>query len=263
MRRTIKELTSFVSIKHLIYIPYIVLKIRNWHTFLLNYIGLKNTGELYVFRDGTKILTKEGCESGNIAVIFIKTDYGAVKDNSVIIDIGANNGVYSVYSAVKSKNTIVYSYEPVPATYETLVENINLNKLKKNIIPFNLGIASKKEKRKLFCGGGSLYNSLIFKKAKFLDIHCISLKDVFELNGLKNCDILKIDCEGAEFEILYNTPKACFSMIKEIRMEYHNIGYNQDYNIDTLTNFLISRGYLLIKLREVTLREGIAWFKKT
>ena len=47
---------------------------------------------------------------------------------SVFFDIGANIGIYSLYSAIVKENS-VYAFEPHAASYKNLLESINLNKL--------------------------------------------------------------------------------------------------------------------------------------
>lgn len=264
MRRKIKELISAAALRHLLYLIPIIFKIENWYPFLLNYIGFKNEANTYRFRNGIKIKTHEGVDAATIAVIFIKKDYGNIKNNSTIIDIGANIGVFSIFAASTSQNTTVYAYEPMQTSYELLLKNIEINKLEKSIVPFKLGIASSKEKRKLFlASGGSPFHSIYSdKNEKYIEIDCITLKDVFDKNKIKQCDILKIDCEGAEFEILYNTPKENFSKIKEIRLEYHN-QKKEKYNIENLIKFLKNNGFKITYLRKYSEYSGNAWFRRT
>jgi len=50
--------------------------------------------------------------------------------DSVFFDVGANIGIYTLYSAVMRENT-VYSFEPHSASYRNLLDSINLNKLEK------------------------------------------------------------------------------------------------------------------------------------
>lgn len=261
MKRSLKDFISLEALKHLTYIPPIVLKIKNWFPFLLNYAGFRNLPCLFAFRNGIKIKTKEGIDSATLAVIFIKKEYGNVKDNSVVIDIGANIGVYSIFAASTSKNTVVYAYEPVPKTFDSLLENIKLNKFEKKVLPFNLGVFSRKGKRKLYFGDSSPFNSLYPKKKKeYLEINCISLKDVFDYNKIERCDILKVDCEGAEYEILYNTPNQYLKKIKEIRLEYHNL--NKTYNIKKLIQFLRGQGFRVIKMKKDFDYSGIVWLRR-
>ena len=50
--------------------------------------------------------------------------------DSVFFDVGANIGIYTLYSAIVRENT-VYSFEPHAASYKNLLDSINLNKLEK------------------------------------------------------------------------------------------------------------------------------------
>lgn len=260
MRRKIKELISLEAMKHLLYIPSIIFKIENWYSFLLNYVGFKNEANTYNFRNGIKIKTNEGIDAATIALIFIKKDYGKIKNNSTIIDIGVNIGVFSVYATTLSKNTKVYAYEPMPKNFNLLLDNIQINKVENAIIPFKLGISSHKETRRLFLASGSPFHSIYSdKNEKYIEIDCIALKDVFDENKIKYCDVLKIDCEGAEFEILYNTPEEYFLKIKEIRLEYHN-QKKENYNIKSLIKFLENNGFKVSLFRKDNDYSGNAWF---
>ena len=49
---------------------------------------------------------------------------------SIFFDVGANIGIYTLYSAVKIENT-VYSFEPHSVNYKNLLDSISLNELKK------------------------------------------------------------------------------------------------------------------------------------
>lgn len=263
MRRKLSELISWEAAKHLLYIPIIILKINNWYFFLLNYIGIKNQSLIYKFRNGVTIKTNEGVDTAGIAVSFIKKDYGNIEDNSVILDIGANIGAFSIFAAKMSKNSLIYAFEPMPQNYDLLVENIQVNNLEKNIFPFQLGIGAQKEKRKLFIGGGSLFHSLYptKKNKKFISIDVITLQDIFVQNKITHCDLIKSDCEGAEFEIFSTLPDSYFKKIKEVRLEYHN-QKNQDHNIKNLIKFFKNKGFELTYLKEELADNGMAWFKK-
>ena len=61
--------------------------------------------------------------------------------NSVFFDIGANIGIYSLYSAIKNENK-VYAFEPHSANYKNLLDSINLNKLN-NCQAFCFAVSNK------------------------------------------------------------------------------------------------------------------------
>jgi FkbM family methyltransferase len=265
MKRSLKELARIDTITHLTYIPKIILRIKNWFYFLKNYSGLINETGVYIFRNGFKMKIKRSIDTSTIAVIFIKKDYGVVGDDSIVIDIGANIGAYSIFAAC-SKNTKIYSYEPMKETYDFLVENIRLNKLEKRIFPFRLGISSEVKKTKLYLSEESPFNSMYqnlypTKRPKNYEIiNCIRLKDVFEKNKIRKCHILKIDCEGAEFEILYGLPEKYFERILRMKIEYHNID-SKEKNIEKLLEFLEKKKFTIERIRRDSERTGVVWLK--
>ena len=166
MRKIIK------IISYLRYLPVIIFKIKNWLVFLLNYAGLRNTVAEYIFRNGIRIKTSDSISATTIAVIFIKRDYGGIPNNSVIIDIGANIGVFSIFSAGKSN--IVYSYEPMSDNFRLLEENIKLNKLENRVFALNIGIAAKREKRKLYLGKSPFHSFLPVASSPFNSLYIYS-----------------------------------------------------------------------------------------
>jgi FkbM family methyltransferase len=158
-----------------------------------------------------------------------------------VVDIGAHIGIFSIFAATKAKNGRVYSYEPLLENFKFLERNILINSLK-NISIFNLGVAGRKMERKFFINpvGGSLIGN---SNLNFRRIQCITLEDIFNDNKLEKINFLKIDCEGAEYEILFNTPKEIFEKIDRISMEYHS----DSQNLNTkLKEFLEKMGFKVI-----------------
>ena len=72
---------------------------------------------------------------------------------------------------------------------------------------------------------------------------------------------MKMDCEGAEFEILYSTSSEYLKRVEEIRLEYHDIN-DKNYNIENLIRFLEKNSFELVKFVELKKGVGVAWFKK-
>jgi len=267
MTRNIKELFSWNALRHLGYLFHILLKVKNWYAFSLNYAGIKNEALTYHFRNGMKIKTNEGVDTRTIVVVFFKKEYGKIGNNTTVIDIGGNLGAFSIYAATHSENTKVFAYEPMTKTYSLLEENIRLNNLQKSIAAFNYGVGSNNEKRKLFLTGGSPFNTLYpdFYPAKpeydFVEIQLVTLDNIFLSNKIDQCDLIKCDCEGAEYEIFYNTSDFYLGKVKEIRLEYHNLDNNANH-IDQLTAFLGQKGFTKIFDNPINPLLGNAWFKR-
>jgi FkbM family methyltransferase len=76
---------------------------------------------------------------------------------------------------------------------------------------------------------------------KSLSVRSLSLADAFATLEIEVCDLLKLDCEGAEYSILFDTPQPVLERIQRIVMEYHdNI---VQYTHHDLTRFLNERGF--------------------
>jgi len=136
----------------------------------------------------------------------------------IVIDIGAHKGIVSCYLAKEYPNVTVLAYEPVKENYEAMLENIKRNNLK-NIIPHNLAVTKDGRNVKIYTdpennsGGSSLYGG-----GDYQEVESVTLADIFQKHKIERLPLLKIDCEGAEFEIL-NTP--LLSQIDRLRGEFH------------------------------------------
>jgi FkbM family methyltransferase len=196
---------------------------------------------------------------------WISKDYNprgfGIKKNFVVIDVGAHIGAFTVYAAKNAKNGIVYSYEPYSENFRLLKENVKLNDLR-NVKIFNLGILGKKKKVRLYLDETNDAGHSIFNKAKdFEVINCVSLQDVFDDNKIKFCDFIKIDCEGAEYEILFNTPKGYFDRIGMIALEYHDGMYKRK-NLNDMKRLLSNMGFKIIRAKPVKHYQGLLYAKK-
>jgi FkbM family methyltransferase len=178
-----------------------------------------------------------------VGQVYTAEDYD-LQDDSVILDIGANIGTFSVYITKYLKGKFrIFSYEPYPDNFELLKKNIELNKLEENVKIFQMGAGKRKETRELFVSEeGNAYHSMYFEnaKSKNITIEVLPLKDIFETNNIRSCGFLKIDCEGAEYEILYNTPEQIYGRIKYMSIEYHPV---EGYSPTDLQKFLSDRGF--------------------
>ena len=50
-----------------------------------------------------------------------------------------------------------------------------------------------------------------------------TLQQIFDRHGITRCDFLKMNCEGAEYEILYRTPPEYLRRVERIALEYHAV----------------------------------------
>ena len=132
--------------------------------------------------------------------------------NKNIIDIGANNADTALYFAKNGANVI--AFEPVKHLYELGLENINLNPQLKDKIQFiNKAVGAKKGILNISTGSMKGY----VDKTDSYEIEVITIDDILNEYNFP-CDVLKMDCEGCEFEIIENYDLSKFN---EIIFEHH------------------------------------------
>ncbi len=169
-----------------------------------------------------------------------------IKEGSSIVDIGTQIGVFTIKAATAAPNVKVFSYEPFKPNFETLKENIDLNTLQNIIYPFNVAVAGKRGEFTFYMqdhdtGGGSIHPHGDPTTMKSMTVRAITLEDVFQANQIEECDFMKMDCEGAEEDILMNAPKELFSRIRSMSIEWHED--LSKFGRQKFTRFLEDLGY--------------------
>lgn len=226
-------------IKNWYNIPFVYYKIIKEKYFIINLrnnlkckIRIKST-DLQAFANVW--LNKEYEEIG----FFIESD-------ETVIDIGAHIGLFTVYASQFCKNGKIISCEPIKENFELLKENVNINNLS-NIILYNNAITDKNDKVKVYLNNDSAANSIYGNGENYEEISTLSLSKILDENmNEKNC--LKLDCEGAEYQIINNTPDKYFKKITKICLEYHVIN-NDKIQLEKLKKRLNELNYELIEVK--------------
>ncbi len=183
------------------------------------------------------------------------TKYGCdIEDGWTVIDIGAAIGEFSIFTAFGHPKTHVIAYEPFIESVELLRENLLLNNLENvKVIPkavwnktgrINLDL-SHKEPLKITSTPGSKNEA----DNRRISVEAVSLKDVLSSNHLKNIDLIKLDCEGAEFDILLDSDRDTVRAFRRIVMEYHDS--QSDRHHSQLVSHLEKLGYRVTTRRNV------------
>ena len=183
-------------------LPRVISQIRNWPLYLSNYLMRRKRPAEYELRNGFQLIDGRGTLAGTIAVVFIRREYGPMQDYRTIVDIGANMGSFSVYAAMTCPNAQIYCYEPEERNFEVLRNNITINSLERRVRTFQCAVASSSGDREMAVGD-SPSNSLVNLGTAHAQqmVRCTTLRDIFKQNNLETVDLLKMNCEGAEYEI--------------------------------------------------------------
>jgi len=149
---------------------------------------------------------------------------------------------FSLYSLRGlSQKGKVLSLEPHPENFGMLVRNLDLNRCQ-NVTPLNVGLAGKSGPRRLYLSRANTAAHSLFKPSEeSIKIATTDLQSLLETYRLDNIDLLKLDCEGAEHEVLETLPSTVFNSISRIAMEYHILMPEKDES--SLSYLLRSREF--------------------
>ena len=217
------------------------------YKYLNNYKDcIKSKHSSYHFRNGYNISYNEQASAAHIfSEIFIGNCYPLGNNNkskNVIVDVGANIGLFTFYAHMKFPKSKIISIEANPNNFKILEKNINDNKLRGCVKIFNNVISSSRGKQPFYLstnpGWSSSYNKHGAKNGEMIYLEPLSLSKLFQLNNINRVDVLKIDIEGAEYDILLNDDFLDNYPIKELFAEVDKNPRDKKYTFSQLTNLL-------------------------
>lgn len=182
--------------------------------------------------------------------IILRQDYFAggqlLEPGATVIDVGANIGCFSITAAkmVGPKGRVL-AVEPEESTYQQLLKNIKLNHLD-NVIALRMAVGAKEGEIVLHSDPNRLFSS-VFSSVNGRPITgtdqkvpLVTLDLLMDRYKIDRCDYLKLDCEGAEHDIVASLSAATARRVPQITMEVHKVPC---FDGDTLKAKLETLGY--------------------
>jgi FkbM family methyltransferase len=178
------------------------------------------------------------------------------KEADIVVDIGAHIGKYTIIASkmVGSKGKAI-AIEAHPVNYDILEQNIVINKLS-NVIALNYAVHSKETMVKLYEPGQeegfTIYNTIMSERTitprnqKYIEVKANTLDSLLLQNRINQVNWIKIDVEGAEYEVLKGATNI-ISNSKDISLliEIHNLGATNKNFYDAIIQLLESKNYKL------------------
>ncbi len=159
--------------------------------------------------------------NGDIISVFLHEDYRKLPFiGKTVLDIGANIGDSPIYFAIKGAEKVI-ALEPFSKNYQLAKKNIQSNNLSSKIILLQAGCAS---------GGGTMtidpnYTSGTISRLASstygTSIDLMAIKDIVDKYSIKQGSVLKMDCEGCEYDAILSTSADTLRTFSYIRIEYH------------------------------------------
>ena len=238
-------------LNYFVSLPTLFFGIKNFSSVIMHFLVNKRAASPVTLQmsDGASLNVYTPMYVWTAKEIYLDKDYEKygtkIHDGWVVIDIGAAFGDFVVLAGKHNPNTKIYAFEPYPKYFKLLKKNIVVNKLK-NVKAYPFAVGGQKKELSLYTGSGeavtfstSLDNTVNYSNV--ISVQAKNLAQIFKEEKIERCDFLKIDCEGGEYDIFFNTPDRIFSKLRYICMEYHD--KITPYKGKDLAKFLRKKGF--------------------
>ena len=225
---------------------------ENWGQFLIFKMSAK-ANDAFTFRLRNSFpITVERTMLGPFRDCFFDEKYlrhlpDAIQSmrEPTIVDIGANVGYFSLYALYKYPKARIFSFEPLPFCFNQLQKYQNEYK-NPSFTVYNYAVGKIDGPINFYVNSADSFStdSSIQPTAgkTILKVQSHKLETLKEMLNIGRINLLKLDCEGAEYDILYALTPKDFQNIDYITMEVHNVDKERD-NVFKMVDFLKENQY--------------------
>ena len=197
-------------------------------SLLLQYFKIKRSSDRVfklLFRKNLRdiLLRPHTSDFSTFRQVFMNDEYGFELPESprVIVDAGANIGLASLYFSKRFPGAKIFALEPDPSNFEMLVLNTEKHP---QIISLKNALWNKNTTLEIVDSGFDKWGMQVQAKtnASAGDVQGINIDYLMSTYGMKQIDLLKIDIEGAEWELFQNNFEQWLPRVKVLVIELHD-----------------------------------------
>ena len=163
-----------------------------------------------------------------------------------VFDVGANIGLFTLFAKLRNPALVVHAFEPIKATYDVLLRNIELHELT-DVHAHNVALGDQEGaaramtfyphatgnatahpetkvdlKRRLTERLGADLATYLFADAAAQTVRTRTLSAVIDQTGVPAIDLLKVDTESDELAVLHGISDAHYPLLHQIAAEAHS-----------------------------------------
>jgi FkbM family methyltransferase len=162
------------------------------------------------------------------------------QDGAVVVDVGANVGLYTLLVSLLARDVVVHAFEPMPHPFERLVANCRFNDLK-GVRCQNVALSdSSGGRRRMYAADGSVaaralqgtFDEDVSRRApparrnSAIDVPEMRFDDYAASERIPRVHLMKIDVEGSEQRVLAGMAGAS-AIVERIVLEWHGTSRRQ------------------------------------
>ncbi|CAE7767112.1 sdnD [Symbiodinium sp. CCMP2456] len=138
----------------------------------------------------------------------------------VVLDVGANVGVVSIWLAKLYPGIRIIAIELDPTNFRFMLWNLHHNNVTDQVWPVNVGACES---------GNATYELFppvqggVVRRVVRSNVPCMSLQSIFQEFGIRDLALMKLDCEGCEFSFITSqTAEGPLRLTRTIVGEFHD-----------------------------------------
>ena len=210
----------------------------------------------------------------------------SLKPGAVVVDVGGNIGIFSMFISLHYPGSEIYAFEPLPPTFEIMEANCKVYSIHSKIKAYNAGLSDKRQEvvfqhypQNTMLSGryGDLESDrdyvrkvlekqvevgednsnanidwLVDKAMEMEEYNCqlMTLSEIIEENNIEQIDLLKIDAERSEIDVMNGIKEEHWSKIQQLVIEVHEDGES----LSLVKNMLTEKGFTYHVEQELLLK---------
>ena len=232
-------------------IPTLLGGVKSWGALArLPFQGASSPPIFVELRDGSRFLVRSVMDLWIVKETCLDRVYEegalALGAGSVVVDIGAGLGDFTIRAARAFPGCRVFAFEPFAESFRLLEQNLALNGVSGvQALPVAIGARSGPMTLGTATGVAVQHSTAAAgvreDPTAAIRVDGLSLDDAFRKLDISRCDLLKVDCEGGEYDIFFHAAPATLKKIHRIAMEYHD-GVTEHSHAE-LVDFLSRHGF--------------------
>lgn len=251
---------------------------EQWQTAFRSYLDMGGRSFPYLLRlrSGTTLTLREHNDVIIFWLVFVRQHYPVLPSDRVVLDVGANIGIFTIYAAREAPAARIIAVEPFPATRERLQVHLEDNRLTSRVTVLNCAVAQEAGRGEMDSVEGipSQYRRIRSEKTESLNIRHRgaaglqsgpgisveqkTLAEILEVAGEDAIDLMKMNIHGMEYSVLMNTPAAILRRIKRITVQYHTMPSSSGIGKTQLFSHLNNCGFRLVNDYDTQRGSGLA-----
>lgn len=203
----------------------------DWEKYCSKQFSLDDMNYMYWENFDFYVYESIGCDYERMGCVIEKGD--------VVVDIGGNIGMFTRRALQRGASKVI-AFEPASKIFSCLLDNTprNLVECHKMAVAGTNGTITLRYDSSTGIGGASVVQDINHDESGSENVICMTLNRLFEIGVLPGqIDFMKIDCEGAEKQIIDNLSEDNLKKIKKLAMEFHTSLLGDEARNQTVERF--------------------------